>query len=174
MLPKCLKNHTKFARKFLNMGLIPPPFEQCSKKLRIWYEMAPLITNVRGWWKGKLLFWNALMVRQLSGALASCIWRLPGYLVPSHSAIMRSNHGLGAGVEKSKRSTKYFLHSSDTIYFEKSTTTIHRPTHQKFCFGDNWAMLVVLQGDPQRQKWWCTARGQKRWCCWMAISSAQN
>ena len=43
MLPKGLYNHTKFATYFLNMGLTPPPFEQCSKKMRIWWRMAPLI-----------------------------------------------------------------------------------------------------------------------------------
>ena len=43
MLPKGLYNHTKFATYFLNMGLTPPPFEQCSKKMRIWWRMSPLI-----------------------------------------------------------------------------------------------------------------------------------
>ena len=43
MLPKGLYNHTKFATYFLNMGLTPlPPFEQCSKKMRIWWRMSPL------------------------------------------------------------------------------------------------------------------------------------
>ena len=30
-------------QNFLNMGLTPPPFEQCSKKLRYWRRMASLM-----------------------------------------------------------------------------------------------------------------------------------
>ena len=42
MLPKCLWNHTKFAPKFLNMVLIPPPFWTMLKKTAdLVYEGTP-------------------------------------------------------------------------------------------------------------------------------------
>ena len=43
LLTTALWNYAKSAPKFLNMGLTPPPFERCSKKLRIWWRGAPLI-----------------------------------------------------------------------------------------------------------------------------------